>query len=141
MKKLSLFFCLLLSGSGALASDEMFKLGLKYANAGKIDEALQILNEDVVENPTAEKYLAIGVIYLQKKDYELALQSLKEAVRLNPSSAPARYSLAMLYEKKKMYREAITEWRKFLTLTNDKELKHLAGKHIKQLKIIQDESR
>lgn len=137
MKKMTLLLCLLLAGiSISAAADEMFRLGLKYANAGKIDEALQILNEDVVENPTAERYLALGIVYLQKGDYDAAMQNLIEAVKLKPSSAPARYSLAMLYEKNKMYSEAILEWQSFLTLTPSKELKNLARKHIEKLKLL-----
>ncbi len=134
-------FLLILSVSFLNAKDEMFKIALKYASAGKIDEAIQILSEDVAENPTAERYLALGVVYLQKKDYDAAFENLKEAVKLNPYSAPARYSLAMLYEKKKMYTEAINEWKKFLPFAGDKELRHLAKRHIKQLEIIQNESR
>ncbi len=144
MRKMTLLtaaFLLITAASRCFARGDMFSIGLKYADAGRIDEAIVILNEEIAEKPTSDRFLALGIVYLQKGEYDLALKNLEESLKLNQKSMPAVYSLAMLYEKKQLYSKAVAQWKKFLLLTKDKELISLAKKHIKQLEIINEEKK
>ena len=80
--------------SATFADDEFLKLGLRYAEAGRFDEALEILNEAVEENPTARRFMALGVVYLQKNDYLRAYNNLSEALSREPPATESGSDVA-----------------------------------------------
>lgn len=100
-------------------------------NEEKYEEALKLA--DILPEST-EKKLIVSIIHLQTENYDIAEKYLKEIIKEMPESIPARYNLAMLYEKKKEYGLSIAEWEKVLSLSKDKKMKSLAIKHIRQLR-------
>jgi tetratricopeptide (TPR) repeat protein len=49
-------------------------------------------------NPSyARAHYNLGTLFLQRKDYQAALEPLQEALRLNPQSSNASYNLAAAY--------------------------------------------
>ncbi|MDI6757280.1 MAG: hypothetical protein QME32_04580 [Endomicrobiia bacterium] len=116
--------------------DELLKLGLKYADAGKTAEAIEILNDAVDDNPTAERFMALGIVHLQRDEYDLSYANLKEALERDPDLPPARYTLAMLYEKKSMPVQALEEWKMFLSVARNKKFREIAVRHIEQIEIL-----
>jgi len=123
------------SSAASSADDEFLKLGLRYAEAGRFDEAIEILNEAVEENPTARRFMALGVVYLQKNDYDRAYNNLSEALSREPQLPPAIFFMAMLYEKKGMPQDALAQWKNFLQVSRKKHLREVAEKHIRQLEL------
>ncbi len=117
------------------SDDELLKLGLRYAEANKSEEAIEILNEAVSENPTARRFMALGVVYLQKGDYDNAYTNLSQAVSMEPDLPPARFFMALLYEKKGMPQDALSEWKKFLSIARKKHFREIAERHIAQLEL------
>jgi Tfp pilus assembly protein PilF len=86
-------------------------------------------------NPNkAELHYSLGVVYANKKEYDNAERELETAISINPGNIQAHYVLAMIYEKKKKNDKAVSEWQKVSDLTQEKELKKHAEKHIKRLK-------
>jgi tetratricopeptide (TPR) repeat protein len=130
-----LFASTLSARRGGGPDDELLRLGLRYADAGKTAEAVEILNDAVDDNPTAERFMALGIVHLQRDEYDLSYANLKEALARDPGLAPARYTLAMLHEKKGMHADALDEWKKFLTVARKKKFREIAEKHIEQLEI------
>ncbi|OGS19627.1 MAG: hypothetical protein A3J83_04865 [Elusimicrobia bacterium RIFOXYA2_FULL_40_6] len=116
---------------GFLFADENIEKAKNFINQGKYEEAIQLLQALPDSN---EKKLSLAFAYLQTEKYDLAQECLLQLIKINPDSLAARYSLAMLYERKKENSEAINQWEKVLLLAHKKELKHLASKHITQLK-------
>jgi tetratricopeptide (TPR) repeat protein len=103
-------------------------------NSKKYEEAIALLEKLHIENPeSTDISLTLGIAYLQIEQYDSAERYFIEVTMKKTDSLPARYSLAMLYEKKGSYGEAIGEWLKVISLTDREDLKNLAEKHIKQL--------
>ncbi|MDI6641277.1 MAG: tetratricopeptide repeat protein [Elusimicrobiota bacterium] len=100
-------------------------------NEEKYQEALTILT---TLPESTDKKLLLAIIELQTEKYDEAEKLLKEIIEELPELVPARYNLAMLYEKKKQYKEAISEWEKVFELSKDKSIRSLSIKHIRQLR-------
>jgi tetratricopeptide (TPR) repeat protein len=62
----------------------------------------------------APKCVEIGNFYLRRKDYKGALSRFEEAVRTDPSYAPAYLGLGKLYEITGKKRKALDAYRKYL---------------------------
>ena len=103
-------------------------------NSREYEKAITLLEKLHIENPeSTDISLTLGIAYLQMEQYDSAERYFREVTMKKPDCLPARYSLAMLYEKKGSYGEAISEWLKVISLTDREDLKNLAEKHIKQL--------
>ncbi|MHB9154806.1 MAG: tetratricopeptide repeat protein [Endomicrobiales bacterium] len=107
---------------------------MQMVNEGRTEEAISLLRQEIEKNPeTGDVHLALGVAYLDKDDFDAARVSLEKARDLSPNSVPVHYSLAMLYEKERRLELAVSEWKTVYQLTDSRELKELADKHIRQL--------
>jgi len=100
-------------------------------NKEKYQEALIMVN---ALSESIDKKLLLAIIELQTENYDEAEKLLKGIIEELPELIPARYNLAMLYEKKKQYKDAIQEWEKVLELSKDKAVRNLSIKHIRQLR-------
>lgn len=69
------------------------------------------LQQQATLEPTAENYLALGIHQLKGKDYEAAVVSFKEAVKLDPSSPRAHHNLGVAYVRLGRNQEALEEFR------------------------------
>jgi tetratricopeptide (TPR) repeat protein len=93
--------------------DAYVNLGYFARAAGKLDEALDHINRAktaVTDEPEKKAYEArlnhdAGLLYEQKKEFELAEENLRRAVELRPS-APNFYDLAGFYFDRGRYEEA-----------------------------------
>lgn len=120
--------------SGADEVRDHYRKGLELADAGELKEAIQELQEEVRNGDgTTNVYLALGILSEKVGQDFQALEALLNAQKLNSLLASIPFSLALLYEKLELHYKAIMAWKKFISLSDDKELKRMAKKHIKFL--------
>lgn len=129
---LTLFFILNL-----YSQEDLLKKSIKLLNEGKYKEAIELLKQIYKETPSSiELNLSLAIAYVQTDEYEKAKFHLGECLKVKKDLISARYILAMIYEKEKKYEKAIEEWRLIFKISQDKELKEMAEKHIKQIEMI-----
>ena len=81
---------------------------------GDPERALELYEGVERGSRTAEIHHNLGLIYAERGDLDGALDSYKEALRLDPSMGEVRYSLAGLYLLKDRYDEAVATYEGFL---------------------------
>jgi CHAT domain-containing protein len=72
-------------------------------------------------------------------DYEAGLESLGQAIRLEPSNPAALFNRAILYERLYFYDRAISDWEQFLKIEQDPQWKDEAAKRLKEIRSRQRE--
>jgi tetratricopeptide (TPR) repeat protein len=116
------------------------KLGSLYLKKSKIDKAVEMLKESLPEgidslprglNPSYAPTLAAELI--EKGVVKEAIEYLKRLLKIEPNLKEAQYLLASAYEKDNLTKEAVIEWRKYLTLDKDSEQAAIAKDHLKKL--------
>lgn len=131
---LSLAIATLTLSSVAAVSEDLLHEGLRLANEGKTDLALQTLRQSAeADTSDSTTQTALGMVALQAQRFDVAQAALERAVAIDPKAQTALYSLAMLYEKIKRYPEARDTWQKFLNLSPSAELSALARRHLDRL--------
>jgi tetratricopeptide (TPR) repeat protein len=78
-------------------------------------------------------YLKIAHLYAQIDEFDNSINYIYRALAIEPQNSRAYYILAMVYEKKKDYKNAIDSWQKCFQYSNNKEIKEIAQKHIDYL--------
>jgi tetratricopeptide (TPR) repeat protein len=68
------------------------------------------------------KYFDMAMEYKRAGDLDMAIETFRRALRVNPKSATVMYNLGILYFEKGMIREAIEWYRKTLSMSNSVEL-------------------
>jgi len=115
--------------------EQHFKRGVEYTNLGKYDKAIQEFTSVITNDKDyADAYLALGIVYVQKKMDREAVELLKKATELNPKEKMAYFILARVYEKIEENENAIQIWEKFLTLKPEDKYVKIAEKHLKRLR-------
>jgi tetratricopeptide (TPR) repeat protein len=66
---------------------------------------------------SAEDYMDRGYEYLQKKQYDKAIEDFTEAIRLDPKLADAYLNRGVAFEKKKEYDKAIKDYTEVIRLS------------------------
>lgn len=90
-------------------------LAARLAGAGKSEKALDVCREALKSDRGNPKIYARMAGYLaQQGDTLEAIQSLRRAISLSPSTVSYRDQLARLYFDQKRYARAIDEWREVL---------------------------
>lgn len=130
---------LCISGMFVLAeTDEMkkiFRKGIEYTNQGKYDKAIRKFTQVITDDKDyANAYLALGIVYINKKMGSEAGELLEKAIELNPMNKKTYFILARLYEKLEEEEKAIQMWEKYLALNPDDKYAEIAQKHLKRLK-------
>ncbi|MDR1942336.1 MAG: tetratricopeptide repeat protein [Endomicrobium sp.] len=129
---LAALFCFL---PYAYANTQVLEEALTFLNDGKTDEAVSAVKTEILEEPdSAENYMALGMIHLEKNDYGSAKENLQKALSINKKIVAAHYMLAMIYEKEGDIEAALQKWGRIIKYTKNESLKSLAEKHLKQLK-------
>ncbi|HEY3297353.1 MAG TPA: tetratricopeptide repeat protein [Armatimonadota bacterium] len=83
------------------------QLGLECLKSGKVDEAIQHLEQATAEFPDNYRALDfLGVAYAQKGLFNRAVGTLEAAVKLHPKSASVHYNLAQAYRADGIYDKA-----------------------------------
>lgn len=73
----------------------------RFHNMGRLKEASKLYRETLKTDPGhVEALNNLGVILLQRKDYEGAQENFLKIIRLSPESADPHYNLACLYALK-----------------------------------------
>jgi tetratricopeptide (TPR) repeat protein len=100
------------------------------------DESRTLLAGNLPNNPVADELVAKGYEYLDKKDYQNAIETLKKAITLRPSDSDAHLFLATAYDEQGQYQLAITTYQQYLKLKPNAALIYarlgLAYKSLKQ---------
>jgi protein O-GlcNAc transferase len=96
--------------------DETLRLGLKYHQAGNLQQAEHIYKEILNDQPN--NYYAlnyIGILYYQLGNYDSAIEYIKKALELNPT-ADAYYNLGNIYKEYGQLSDALSYFQKALEL-------------------------
>jgi tetratricopeptide (TPR) repeat protein len=100
---------------------------LRRVIAVKTDQSSLVLS-------LAADYMMLGTIEGELNELELAIQSLSEAIKLDPKSAPAYYARARIYEKKKLSTLACKDYLAAAKCAGDlDEIYYKAGQGLERL--------
>lgn len=96
-----------------------FAWGLQ--NEGKFKEAIEKYHEAIKNAPHEKEmimlaYLNIGNIFYEKKEFELAIQNYKNAVRINPTHDWPYHNLANAFRDIGKFETAINEYKKAIRI-------------------------
>ncbi len=91
----------------------------QLASDRKFDEATEVLKKSIQEQPTAEKWFALGKVRTRADDSEGAKSALARAAALDPQLRGAHFLLGKLYSDEGRTSEAIAEMDKELALGPD----------------------
>jgi tetratricopeptide (TPR) repeat protein len=87
------------------------KLGEIFLREHKLNEAEKEFKEILTINNNREARLNLGYVYLEKNQYEQAIDAFLLLLKGNPHDHRARYLLASTYEEKKVHNQAIEEFK------------------------------
>jgi tetratricopeptide (TPR) repeat protein len=94
---------------------ELFEQGLQLYKDNQYPEAAAIYAQGLQQDPQqAVGYNNLGVVYYKQGKLQKSLAQLKLAVELNPRYAEAHYNLAVVLERFKQDKQALTHYLKFL---------------------------
>jgi serine/threonine protein kinase/Flp pilus assembly protein TadD len=89
---------------------------------GRKDEAIEEMKRALEIDPLSlEINKSLGATLFWAKQYDPAIEQLRKTVDLDPNYAPAHDLLADAYSRKGMFKEAIAEEQKYLSLSGDKD--------------------
>ncbi len=101
----------------------MTKLAYSYMMLGKIDKAIEILDETKEMYPDYPTTLyRLGFAYMEKEDYEKSIYYFKQSIRVNPFIPFVRENLTHLYDKLGKKEEAEKQ-REYLNMIKSEEHK------------------
>jgi tetratricopeptide (TPR) repeat protein len=106
---------------------EIYKLGERYSNQGRWDEAIKQYRKALNLDPDlAEAHLNLGWSYVMKRrDYDLALQETLEAIRLKPDLFLGYRNLWWIYRLQKRFDKALETLKKAIQLEPDNAINYL----------------
>lgn len=91
-----------------------YRLGMKYKNENKLDEALDEFLKVLAAYPdNYNTYMQIAEIRIKQGNFKLAEYNLKKALSYNPGWSKAHKLMANAYEQQGQYEKAITEWQHY----------------------------
>ncbi len=107
-----------------------FALGDAYFKKGELDKAIEhyqkVLGKSGKEKENGGQHRSIvyndlGLIYLEKKDYDSAIAEFKKGLEINPGSPLIRNNLGIAYIGKNEYNSAASEFRKAIEINPKSE--------------------
>ena len=112
-------------------SKDFNDLGAWLAEDGKHNEAVYVLNQALIIDPTnAEAYLNLGNSLIKLGDHTNAAICLKRSLKYNPRLTSAYHPLGFALEKSGQRLEALKMYKKALKISpNDPELLNNIGNH------------
>jgi tetratricopeptide (TPR) repeat protein len=97
-------------------------IGLAWVQMDSVQNAVRALSRAITAyhpDKIAYVYEQMGAIHYNKKQYRSARAAYRDALRVDPSNAPAQFYLAVTYEQLKDYRSALEGFKKYLKLVTD----------------------
>jgi len=95
----------------------LYEQGLRSLNDKQISLGLVSLKESVSLDPENATYRnALGVLYLDMRNSSSAQAEFSKAVEIDPTYAEAEHNLGLSYAQQGRYEQAITAYRKALSL-------------------------
>lgn len=89
------------------AGCEDLKPAIKAYESGDYDQAIQLLNEYILQKPKDERaYFYLGNVYFKKEKLDSAIVQYEEALDLQRKYWQARYQLGLTYYKQEKYDQA-----------------------------------
>ena len=89
---------------------------------GRNEETLAEMQRAIELDPLSPRFnWNLGRVLFFMRQYDHAIDQYHKTLELDPNYAPAHEWLGYAYEKKGMHQEAIAEWSKALTLSDDNE--------------------
>jgi len=98
-------------------ADLLAKKYLEYAETQK--SVIQLMEEDALNNPTAEKYLNLSMKYFQLKEFEKCISSAQHAIALKSDYAEAYNNMGVAFRNLKEYDKAIEAFNKAVGINPD----------------------
>ncbi|MCB1163345.1 MAG: tetratricopeptide repeat protein [Candidatus Krumholzibacteriia bacterium] len=117
----------------SFAKVNLATLYMRSRNEAEKNLALQLLNQ-VTNTETedtsllARAHYALGTLYRQKKNYDLAIDNLEKAYSYDPDKMEGRYNLGLLYFNRQQYDKALEHLQKaYAEQPNDYNLNLMLG--------------
>lgn len=94
-----------------------YRLGIVYATAGYLDEAIKAFSKTIKIDPSYVKaYINLGAVYGQTEQYDAALKILNKARSIDKKDPKIYYNIAIAYNAKGMQSKCLSYLRKAKTL-------------------------
>ncbi|WP_138159641.1 tetratricopeptide repeat protein [Peptoniphilus catoniae] len=100
----------------------LYNMGVIYKALGYNNKALHYYKLAKEESSFENIYLNMSAIYIEKEDYEAAINILNEGIKLNPNSVNLYYNRACSYSKLKEEANAVNDYLKALSINKDVEV-------------------
>jgi tetratricopeptide (TPR) repeat protein len=117
-------------------SDEvtLLKIGNIYKLQNNTKSAISFYKKSIVVNPNyADGWFNLGLVYANDRNNGKAKECFYRVISLNPNYGYAYYALAVAYEQDDNAKEAINNYKIFLTHNKDEALAKTVEEKIKQL--------
>lgn len=101
-------------------------LGLTYANAGDLKNALIHMKKCVELDPSYSSYFHLGLICAVKNEPKKALEAFDSALTFNPESSEAHYQKGLVFTSQKKNKKAIEAYQQAVKLNPNFEQARLA---------------
>jgi tetratricopeptide (TPR) repeat protein len=101
-----------------------YNLALVLKRADRLNDAVAELKRAIEIEPRADAHYLLGVIAWQQGDLDRAVDALRAAVAIDPSSADAHYTLGAVLKAKRDWSGATTALRRTIALRPDQPPAH-----------------
>jgi tetratricopeptide (TPR) repeat protein len=119
------------AASGGTAQDlsQLFQAGQDALNRGRLDEAEQDFRQVLKVNPqVGGAYANLGVVYMRRKQWARALESLQKAEGLMPQVAGIRLNIGLAYYRQNEFLKAIPPFESVVRdQPGSRQARHLLG--------------
>jgi tetratricopeptide (TPR) repeat protein len=105
----------------SLGIDPFYELGNAYRAMGRWDEAIEVYNRAIQVYPLnhIQYYKQLGVLHKLAGKAELAINTFKQVLNMDPADCEARLALASVYEAKGEISSAIEQYQLCLKYTKN----------------------
>jgi protein O-GlcNAc transferase len=120
--------------------NEVSRLAVQSYQSGDLHQAEHFCKLVLKKQPNNAEVLSfLGIIYVQLKNYDLAIQYIKKSLHFNPGNADAYLALGIVMQQKGLADEAITYYQKTISLNpSNSEAYNSLGNVFKEKGFIDD---